>query len=97
MNFLPAKLLPTGGSQPDRPLVMAILNLTPDSFSDGGELFSSGKPDLDAVLRRAEQVCEEGADLFDIGGESTRPRAAPVSSEQECERVLPVLEALRER
>lgn len=74
---------------------MAILNITPDSFSDGGELFSSGKPDLDTVLYRAEQVVEEGADVFDIGGESTRPRAAPVSSEQECERVLPVFTALK--
>lgn len=76
---------------------MAILNVTPDSFSDGGELFASGKPDLDAVLRRAEQAVNEGADLFDIGGESTRPRAATVSSEQECERVLPVLHALGDR
>lgn len=76
---------------------MAILNLTPDSFSDGGELFSAGKLDLEAVLRRAEQALDDGADLFDIGGESTRPNALEVSSEQECERVLPVLDALRER
>ncbi len=76
---------------------MAILNLTPDSFSDGGELFAAGKPDLDAVLKRAEQAVDEGADIFDIGGESTRPQAAAVGSEEECARVLPVLDALKER
>lgn len=73
-----------------RPLIMGILNVTPDSFSDGGR-FSS----LDAALQQARRMTDEGADLLDIGGESTRPGAPPVSAETELERVLPVLEALR--
>ncbi len=77
-----------------RAQVMAVLNLTPDSFSDGGTLFRGKAVNLDDVLRRAQQVVEEGGDLFDLGGESTRPGAAEVSSSQECDRVLPVLEAL---
>ncbi len=66
----------------DRPLVMGILNLTPDSFSDGG-----GYSDLDAALDRAHKLVEEGADLLDVGGESTRPGAAGVSPQVELERV----------
>ena len=81
----------------DRPLVMAILNLTPDSFSDGGALYCDNKIDLDAVLRRAQDCIDEGADLLDIGGESTRPGADKVVLSAELDRVLPVLEALRSR
>lgn len=73
-----------------RPLVMGILNVTPDSFSDGGRFQS-----IDAALKRAELMISEGADILDIGGESTKPHAAYVSPEQECERVLPVLQQLR--
>lgn len=73
-----------------RPRIMGILNVTPDSFSDGGAFAS-----LDAALRHALQMVEEGADLIDIGGESTRPGAAEVSGQEEMDRVVPVVEALR--
>ena len=73
-----------------RPLVMGILNVTPDSFSDGG-LYQQ----RDAALRRATQLIEEGADIIDIGGESTRPGAEPVGLQEELDRVLPVIEALQ--
>ena len=71
------------------------MNITPDSFSDGGKLFRQG-PDLDAVRRRAEQMVADGAALLDIGGESTRPGAAPVSEQEELDRVIPCVEALAE-
>jgi len=73
----------------ERPLVMGVVNVTPDSFSDGG-LFA----DTARAVAHARQLVEEGADILDIGGESTRPGAAPVSLEEERRRVLPVLEAL---
>ncbi len=76
----------------EKTLVMAILNVTPDSFSDGGEFFS-----VDAALRRAEILIEEGADVLDIGGESTRPSSARVSAEEETKRVVPVIEAINKR
>ncbi|MBK1700354.1 dihydropteroate synthase [Thiococcus pfennigii] len=72
-----------------RPLVMGILNVTPDSFSDGGAFLS-----LDAARRHALQMVEDGADLIDVGGESTRPGAASVSGDEELRRVLPVVEVL---
>ncbi|WP_295801808.1 dihydropteroate synthase [uncultured Microbulbifer sp.] len=80
-----------------RPQVMGILNTTPDSFSDGGSYYAGGGLDLDLALRRAEQMCREGATLIEIGGESTRPGAAPVSEQQELERVVPVVEAIARR
>lgn len=80
-----------------RPQVMGILNTTPDSFSDGGSYYAAGGLDLDLALRRAEQMCNEGASLIDIGGESTRPGAAPVTEQQELERVVPVVEAISSR
>ena len=70
--------------------VMGIVNLTPDSFSDGGRLAS-----VDAAVRHAEALVAEGAQVLDLGGESTRPGAEPVSAETELGRVLPVLRALR--
>jgi dihydropteroate synthase len=73
-----------------RTLVMGVLNLTPDSFSDGGQL-----PSTQAVVDRAGGMLAAGADVLDIGGESTRPGAAPVSAAEECDRVLPALAALR--
>lgn len=79
-----------------RPHVMGILNLTPDSFSDGGELLQAGKPDLSLVRQRALAMVAAGASLLDIGGESTRPGARVVSSQEELDRVLPVLDELRE-
>ncbi|MES1945441.1 7,8-dihydropteroate synthase [Salinisphaera sp. PC39] len=71
---------------------MGVLNVTPDSFSDGGE-----HDDIDRAVRRALSMVEEGADIVDIGGESTRPGAEPVDEALELERVLPVIEALRPR
>ena len=73
-----------------RPLVMGIVNGTPDSFSDGGKYYSSGE-NFSGVLAHCEQLIREGADLLDIGGESTRPGASPVPLEQELARVLPVV------
>ncbi|MEK7857111.1 MAG: dihydropteroate synthase [Acidobacteriota bacterium] len=75
-----------------RPLVMAILNVTPDSFSDGGKFAS-----LDAALKQAEKLINEGADVLDIGGESTRPGSASVSADEETSRVVPVIEAIAKR
>lgn len=77
-----------------RPLVMGILNTTPDSFSDGGNSYVGERLSLDLALARAETMLSEGATIIDVGGESTRPGAAPVSEQQELDRVLPVVEAL---
>ena len=71
---------------------MAILNVTPDSFSDGGKFLS-----IDDALKQAEKFIEEGADILDIGGESTRPNSARVSTEEELARVAPVIEAIVKR
>lgn len=76
--------------RPERTRIMGIVNVTPDSFSDGG-LFAGA----DAAIEHGCRLVREGADLLDIGGESTRPGAAPVSEEEELERVLPVLQGLR--
>jgi dihydropteroate synthase len=73
----------------DRPLVMGVVNVTPDSFSDGGRFADSA-----AAIAHGRRLAQEGADLLDIGGESTRPGAAPVSEAEEMERVLPVLQEL---
>lgn len=77
-----------------RAQVMGVLNTTPDSFSDGGSYYSDGALNLDVALQRAEQMVREGAAIIDIGGESTRPGAAPVTEEQELERVVPLVEAI---
>lgn len=77
---------------PEEPQVMGILNLTPDSFYDGGKYNR-----LEAALDRAGTLIAEGADLLDLGGESTRPGSEPVSAQEEIARVLPVLKAIRER
>jgi dihydropteroate synthase len=74
----------------EKTAVMGILNLTPDSFSDGGCY-----PDQDTALKRAEEMIDEGADIIDIGGESTRPGAEEVSVNEELDRVIPVVEALK--
>lgn len=74
--------------------VMGILNVTPDSFSDGGELLKSGKLQLDNILQRAEAMLAAGAKILDVGGESTRPGAATLTEQEEIDRVLPVVEAL---
>ena len=74
------------------PLVMGILNVTPDSFSDGGEYLS-----VDDALRQAENMVAEGADILDIGGESTRPGSDAVDADEEISRVVPVIEAITKR
>ncbi len=74
-----------------RPSVMGIVNVTPDSFSDGGRHLRLG-----AALAHAQQLIAEGADILDIGGESTRPGAQPVDVQEELDRVIPVLEGLRD-
>ncbi len=76
---------------------MGILNITPDSFSDGGELCDGHGVRLDQVLQRAELMLAEGADMLDVGGESTRPGAVVVGRQQELDRVAPVVEALASR
>jgi dihydropteroate synthase len=73
----------------DRPLIMGIVNVTPDSFSDGG-----AHAEVDAAVAHGIRLAEEGADIIDIGGESTRPGAEPVSVEAELQRTLPVVTAL---
>lgn len=73
----------------DRPLVMGVLNVTPDSFSDGGRYLDAAQ-----AIDRARQMLAEGADIIDVGGESTRPGAAPASEREELERVIPLLEKL---
>jgi dihydropteroate synthase len=72
-----------------RPLIMGILNVTPDSFSDGGRFLAP-----DAALARARQIVEDGCDIIDVGAESTRPGAAPVTAEEELARLEPVLASL---
>ena len=73
----------------ERPLIMGIVNVTPDSFSDGGRFLDPGR-----AMDQARQLVEEGADILDIGGESSRPGAEPVGVDEETRRVLPVLEKL---
>jgi dihydropteroate synthase len=72
-----------------RPLVMGIVNVTPDSFSDGGQFFNPS-----AAISRAQKLVEEGADILDIGGESTRPGSTPVTLDEELRRVVPVVRGL---
>src|SRR3954451_21431642 len=78
-----------GEDAPVDPLVMGIVNVTPDSFSDGGQFL-----DAEAAIAHGSELIAEGADLLDIGGESTRPGAEPVRAEEEIRRVIPVIEAL---
>ena len=80
-----------------RPSIMGIVNVTPDSFSDGGDLYDDAQLDLNKTLHVIEKMLADGADIIDIGGESTRPGAAVVSTQQELDRVIPVLEAVVER
>ena len=74
----------------ERTYVMGILNVTPDSFSDGGNYNN-----IEAAVKRAKEMVEEGADIIDIGGESTRPGATYVSEEEEIERVVPIIKAIK--
>jgi dihydropteroate synthase len=83
---LPSRTLLLG----ERTLIMGVLNVTPDSFSDGGAFLDS-----QAAVARALELEREGADILDVGGESTRPSAAPVSAQEELSRILPLFRALR--
>ncbi|HVG34001.1 MAG TPA: dihydropteroate synthase [Pyrinomonadaceae bacterium] len=73
----------------ERTLIMGVLNVTPDSFSDGGQFYTPGQ-----ARARAHELIEEGADIIDVGGESTRPGAEPVTAEEELRRIVPVIEDL---
>jgi dihydropteroate synthase len=79
-------------SKSQRPTIFGILNVTPDSFSDGGNFFSP-----EAAIAQAGVMISEGADAIDVGGESTRPGANPISAREELKRVLPVIRAIRSR
>ena len=94
-----SSILQCGTKQLDlsRPSVMGIVNVTPDSFSDGGDLYANAQLDLSKTLSVIEKMLNDGADIIDIGGESTRPGASSVSAQQELDRVLPVLESVIER
>ncbi len=83
-------MLRLGPVELDSPAVMGVLNVTPDSFSDGGRYST-----VDIALRRSEQIAEQGAAIIDVGGESTRPGAEAVSEQEELDRVLPVIDAIR--
>lgn len=85
----PAVVSRFSGLTLDRPRVMGVVNVTPDSFSDGGETFTA-----EAAVRRGLRLREDGADLIDVGGESTRPGAEPVAVGEEIRRVVPVVRAL---
>lgn len=76
----------------ENPVLMGIVNVTPDSFSDGGEFFDKGK-----AVQHALKLVEDGAEIIDIGGESTRPNSEPVSEEEELKRVIPVIEELHSK
>jgi dihydropteroate synthase len=81
----------------DTPQIMGVLNVTPDSFSDGGQLLSKGDLLHDRLLERASQMVTDGAAILDIGGESTRPGAAPVSLQEELDRVMGAVQLIAPR
>lgn len=81
----------------ERTFIMGILNITPDSFFDGGKYFKNSKPDLERIVTDALKMERDGADFIDVGGESTRPGAQKVSEDEELERVIPVIEILSKK
>src|SRR3954454_7180129 len=76
----------------DRTLIMGILNVTPDSFSDGGEIRN-----VDDAIRRVDQMVSEGADIIDVGGESSRPGSKPVTASEEIGRIVPAIREIATR
>ncbi len=78
----------------EHPVIMGVLNITPDSFSDGGRWYRNGRADLSSLIAHATSMVSAGAGILDVGGESTRPGADPVSEQEELDRVVPVVEAL---
>ena len=91
MSPQPPAHLPCDAAAAERTLVMGILNVTPDSFSDGGEHYTAND-----ALAHAQRMIAQGADIIDVGGESTRPGAVRISVEEELRRILPVIEGLAE-
>lgn len=87
----PLKIRNTYFDWQDIPYIMGIINVTPDSFSDGGEVLT-----IEEAIKKAEEAIKAGAKILDIGGESTRPFAQPVSEDEEIKRVIPVIRAIRE-
>jgi dihydropteroate synthase len=92
MQAIAERLQPIRHALGARTLVMGVLNTTPDSFYDGGRYAA-----FETALARAEQMLAEGADILDIGGESTRPGAEPVPEDEELRRTVPVIEAIATR
>jgi len=89
LDAIAARRAPFAGLASDRPLIMGVVNVTPDSFSDGGAFLDAGR-----AIDHGRRLVAEGADIVDVGGESTRPGAVPVSADSEMARVLPVVRAL---
>lgn len=87
---------PLSSLEPCSPQIMAVLNTTPDSFSDGGSYYQSQQLNFDLCRRRVEQMLAEGASIIDVGGESTRPGAKAITLAEEMDRVLPILEFLQD-
>jgi len=77
------------------PVVMGIVNITPDSFSDAGKFYADHKINMDAVLQQTAQMKQDGAKIIDVGGESTRPGAQKISVQEELDRVIPVIEKIK--
>lgn len=92
LSRLTARRAPFGGISLDRPIVMGVVNVTPDSFSDGGRYFGAAE-----AIAHGVSLLEAGADIIDVGGESTRPGATPVAPEEEIARIEPVIRSLAER
>ena len=93
---LPRPVLQCAGRELDlsHPVVMGVINTTPDSFSDGGTLYQQSRLNIDLAMERAREMVNSGAAILDIGGESTRPGAAPITPQQEADRVLPLVERI---
>ena len=81
----------------ESPRIMGVINLTTDSFSDGGHLFSGNKVDLSKALRKVEKLINEGADILDFGAESTRPGYTEIPSQVQIDRMIPILEQIKEK
>lgn len=90
-------IISTFHSDSNKPLIMAILNVTPDSFYDGGLLFNNNNVSLDLAIKKVDELIKSGADIIDVGGESTRPGAIAVSQQEELDRVIPVVESIVDR
>jgi dihydropteroate synthase len=95
-NSLQCPALDCAGRNLDltRPVIMGVINTTPDSFSDGGSLYRNSRLDIERAMARAREMAAAGAAILDIGGESTRPGAQPVSPGEEEDRVLPLVERI---